>query len=106
VFCFVVVSNSFAAPLICIDPGHGGSNIGAVKKFDGIELREQDINLDVAKFANYYLTRAGYKTVMTRNSDTDVSFAERAAIANRNGAGAFVSIHHNAADNSSCVGSP
>lgn len=78
--------------VIVIDPGHGGRDKGAV--WGGV--RESDLNLKTAKKLEYYLRRAGYKTVMTRRSDTYLSLMKRAGVANAYRNALFVSIHYNA----------
>ena len=59
------------AQLICVDPGHGGSDPGAC----GCGLRESDINLKVAKLLADALKSAGFSVKMTRSSDVDVSLS-------------------------------
>lgn len=77
-----------------IDPGHGGSEPGAVGP-NG--LMERDVNLDVALRLRQLLESEGATVVMTRETDLRVTIATRAAIARAVAPLAFVSIHHNAA---------
>lgn len=77
---------------ICIDPGHGGSDPGAVSG----GINEKDINLDIALRTRGLLQQLGFEVVMTRESDVYVSLEDRCAIANASGACVFVSIHNNA----------
>ena len=86
---------------ICIDPGHGGSDPGAVSK-DGTQ--EKVVNLFVAQRIKTYLERAGAKVLMARTDDSDVGLAARAAKANQAKCDYFVSIHANAADAESANG--
>lgn len=86
---------------ICIDPGHGGSDPGAVSK-DGAQ--EKVVNLFVAQRIKTYLERAGAKVLMARTDDSDVGLAARAAKANQAKCDYFVSIHANAADAESANG--
>jgi N-acetylmuramoyl-L-alanine amidase len=81
-----------AGALVCLDPGHGGSDTGA--KDNGV--LEKDVNLDIALRARALLEAKSYRVIMTRDSDTNVSLAKRCAIANSAGAAVFVSIHNNA----------
>ena len=78
---------------IVIDPGHGGRDTGALGKIS----KEKDLNLAVAlKFGNYIKENLpDVKVVYTRNKDKFVELSERAAIANRNDADVFISIHCN-----------
>ena len=78
-----------------IDPGHGGSDPGAV--YSGV--RESDVNLNIAKLASVLLQGRGILTHLTRSSDTFVSLADRVRIAEEQGADYFISIHCNAAAN-------
>jgi len=77
---------------IVIDPGHGGSDSGAV----GSGLRESDIVLDVALKAGSKLQKAGVDVIFTRNDDKKVTLEERTSLANAQKADYFVSIHANA----------
>jgi len=78
---------------IVIDPGHGGKDPGA-KGRNG--LMEKDIVLDVAlRLRHLVENRLGAKVIMTREEDIFIPLRERTAIANRNGADLFISIHAN-----------
>lgn len=78
--------------LIYIDPGHGGSDPGAV----GGGYRESELALAISKKLSETLEANGIKTVLTRTSDTDVTLASRCTAANNANADGFVSIHLNA----------
>jgi N-acetylmuramoyl-L-alanine amidase len=80
--------------VIVIDPGHGGSDPGAVG-IGGIE--EEDVVLDISLQVSSLLERQGAEVVMTRTSSRTVELAPRVALAERSGADYFVSIHANAA---------
>lgn len=84
-----------------LDPGHGGSDTGAVGPTG---LTEKEINLKVAFFLKQLLEEEGAEVVMTRTTDVDVSLAERAAIANDARSDRHISIHHNATGNSTTNG--
>lgn len=79
---------------LVIDPGHGGKDAGAVGK----KAKEKTINLNVAlAFGKLVKEKCPeVKVIYTRTTDKFVSLKERAAIANRNNADLFVSIHTNA----------
>jgi len=86
---------------IVIDPGHGGHDPGA--KTSG--LTEADLVLDVAlRLEQLFLKHDGVEVVLTRRVDTFVPLEERTAIANREGADLFLSIHANASVNRSARG--
>lgn len=87
--------------LVVIDAGHGGYDPGAKYKE---QLKEKDLNLDIAKRLNTLLKNAGVETVMTRDSDVFVELHERANIANELKADLFVSIHNNWIDSPSYGG--
>ena len=89
--------------VICLDPGHGGADLGAVGPD---RLLEKDVTLEVAKRVRKRLeTRLGVRVVMTREDDAEVSLNRRAAIANNQKAQLFVSIHANSSYRSQARGS-
>jgi N-acetylmuramoyl-L-alanine amidase len=78
---------------IVIDPGHGGHDSGA----KGGGTTEADLVLDVALRLEKLLLKApGTEVVLTRRHDEFVPLQERTAIANRESADLFLSIHANA----------
>lgn len=77
---------------VVIDPGHGGHDSGARGR-SGMD--EADYNLDVSRRLQANLSKRGFKTVMTRNSDVFISLQQRVNIANAQKRAIFVSIHHN-----------
>ena len=79
---------------IVIDPGHGGSDPGAVGP-NG--LKEAHVNLAVALKVAEKLRKAGVEVKLTRTSDVFVDLQPRCDIANSFGADYFVSIHCNSA---------
>jgi N-acetylmuramoyl-L-alanine amidase len=86
---------------IVIDPGHGGHDPGALGK----HLNEAELVLDVAqRLEKLLLKQAGIEVVLTRRTDTFVPLEERTAIANRQQADLFLSIHANASRNAKARG--
>lgn len=77
---------------VVIDPGHGGMDRGAV--WGGV--RESHLTMKLANKLESILKERGYATTMTRRSDTFVSLARRASIANSYRNAIFVSVHFNA----------
>jgi len=76
---------------ICVDPGHGGSDPGAVSG----TTQEKTLNLAIAKWLKQYLESDGFSVVMTRSTDVYVNLTTRYTIANNNNVDAFVSVHNN-----------
>ena len=81
---------------IVLDAGHGGHDPGA--RSNGIE--EAELVLDVTlRLRDLLEKQPGIEVTLTRNSDEFIALEERTAIANRNGADLFLSIHANASRN-------
>ena len=86
---------------IVLDPGHGGSDPGAL----GFGLRESDLTLNIGKYCQQTLSQyAKTKVYMTRTSDTFVDLKPRADFAKSVGADLFVSLHINSSPASSANG--
>lgn len=91
-----MLDNRMVDKLIFIDPGHGGSDPGALGKVDGqTVVNEKDVNLSVSLKLWEYLKSAGANVDMTRYADVRVELKDRPAMANNLGAYIFVSIHNN-----------
>lgn len=87
--------------IVVIDAGHGGSDGGAGRDFEGEYKKEKDINLAVAKKTVDILKSNGVKVEMTRTGDTYPTLTERSDFANELDAAVFVSIHSNSASSES-----
>jgi len=91
----VVVSTgsggSTSSKLVVIDPGHGGTDPGAVfgKYFEKV------YNLDIALRCEKILKSKGVSVELTRTTDKTMSLNERVKFANARNAYLFVSIHNN-----------
>jgi N-acetylmuramoyl-L-alanine amidase len=86
---------------IVIDPGHGGHDPGA----KGDDITEAELVLDVAlRLEKMLLKVQGVDVVLTRRTDEFVGLQERTAIANRENADLFLSIHANASENGQARG--
>ncbi len=82
-----------AAPVIVLDPGHGGADSGTV----GVGgLKEKDVVLPIAQTVANQLRQAGIRVSLTRSDDTAVTSEERVRMAEALNANLFVSIHANA----------
>jgi N-acetylmuramoyl-L-alanine amidase len=87
---------------IVIDAGHGGHDTGTIGP-NG--LLEKDVVLDVAKRLGRLLeTRLGAEVIYTRQDDTFIPLETRTAIANREQADLFISIHANSSRDSDARG--
>ncbi len=108
--------------VVCIDAGHQrkqnsaqepvgpGSSSTKMKVTSGTAgtttgVPEYQLTLAVALKLQSVLQQRGYTVVMCRSShDVDISNVERAQIANNAGAGAFIRIHADGANNASAAG--
>jgi len=97
--------------VICIDPGHGGSDPGAINR--SLNLNEATVTLDICKRLAAILKKGGWNVVMTRTTDKDVSYwgssakeelGARVKIANDMKADLFLSVHCNASASQSSNG--
>ncbi|WP_312117490.1 N-acetylmuramoyl-L-alanine amidase [Brevibacillus reuszeri] len=80
--------------VIVIDPGHGGSDVGAI----GLtwKTEEKKLNQDTALKLASKLRQRGAQVILTRNSDSEKpSLAQRVAVSEAKAADAFISIHYN-----------
>ncbi len=86
---------------VVLDPGHGGKDPGTMTKRN----RESRIVLKIALELGRRIKEElpGVKVVFTRTTDVFIELNERSAIANRNKADLFISIHVNASPSSSRV---
>lgn len=92
----VPVTDSMKKKLVIIDPGHGGSDPGAVVKNSvGASVYEKDLNLDISLKLYNMLKAVGFNVQLTRTDDTYVDLYDRAALANNQNASLFVSVHNN-----------
>ncbi|WP_371371792.1 N-acetylmuramoyl-L-alanine amidase [Sporomusa aerivorans] len=94
--------NSLQGRLIVIDPGHGGSDTGAIGPS---KVMEKDVALLIAQELRKMLNDVGVTVLMTRTSDRSVAYvgaadkeelAARIGLANQANADMFISIHANA----------
>ena len=79
--------------IIVIDPGHGGKDPGAIGRGG---TQEKTVVLSIGQKLRSALKTAGFTVYMTRNNDTYLKLADRAAIAEKKKADLFISIHANA----------
>ncbi len=80
--------------VVIIDPGHGGSDPGAIGPTG---LKESEVTLKVALYLEKLLKDAGIPTYLTRNKDEFISLENRSNFANQKNGFVFVSLHANSA---------
>jgi N-acetylmuramoyl-L-alanine amidase len=81
------------APVVILDPGHGGEQNGAEGPGG---MKEKDLALQVARRVRANLdSLLGARVLLTRESDVDLPLSERVAMANRHSPDLFISIHAN-----------
>jgi len=89
-----------SARLIVIDPGHGGSDFGAMHN----GLTEKDLTLDISRRLRAQLIARGWQVKLTRDADVDVfepndsardELQARCDVANNAHARFFISVHIN-----------
>lgn len=83
-------------PFVCLDPGHGGHDGGAIYA----EAIEKDLNLNLAFAVRAAVEGLGWQCgcEMTRQLDDTLSLAERGQRSHELGASLVISLHHNAAE--------
>ncbi len=87
---------------IVIDAGHGGHDPGCIGS--GVKEKEITLNIALALGAKIQDEMPDVKIVYTRSTDKFVDLWERAAIANRNKADIFISLHCNSTKNTKIAG--
>jgi N-acetylmuramoyl-L-alanine amidase len=93
------ITKSGKKRLVILDPGHGGSSVGAVSQIpvNGSILREKTITLAVAHEVQLLLNKSpNVAAVMTRDGDDTIGLSERIEMAEKADGDLFVSVHANA----------
>ncbi|MFH1752619.1 MAG: N-acetylmuramoyl-L-alanine amidase [Candidatus Omnitrophota bacterium] len=78
---------------VVLDPGHGGKDPGAISRY--YNLKEKEINLDIAKRLKNILKASGIDVYLTRSTDVFVPLPDRAEFAGSKEADLFISVHSN-----------
>ena len=87
-----IATQSNEGVTICLDPGHGGNDSGAV----GVNnAYEKDLTLKIAQYCKQELEKYDCNVVMTRTGDTNPSLEDRANYAKSQGAQYLISVHLN-----------
>ncbi len=111
-FCLCFLNFSFAQrdvakaknPIIVIDPGHGGTDAGAISSRG---VKEKDIVMSIASkmiVLNHKLYKNPIELFLTRYSDTFISLGDRTRLAKKLKADLFISLHCNQAINRTASG--
>lgn len=88
-------SPRYGVRTIVIDPGHGGSEVGAVGSNGAVE---KELTLALAQaLARRLEQRLPVRVVLTREEDANLPLETRTAIANQNKGDLFISLHLNSA---------
>lgn len=90
------------APLVVLDAGHGGQDLGAKSRKPFCE--EKRIALRLALLSKKYLDQMGYRVLLTRTSDVFLPLARRVSIAHQSRCSLFVSLHFNSSPNKEAHG--
>lgn len=95
----VYIHDSAPEISVCLDPGHGDHDPGAISG----DRQEKDDNLRIALLVRDNLEAKGIRVYMTRDDDTFLSLEERCALANKKKCTLFVALHRNSAESGSGV---
>lgn len=85
--------------LIALDDGHGANTPGKRSPIIpelGRAIRENEFNKSVVNLLDQELKRCGFRTLLVAPTDEDTPLVTRTALANRNKADAYISVHYNA----------
>lgn len=85
-------------PIVVIDAGHGGTDPGASGA--GTSVAEKDLTLALARdLRDALVNRGRVRVALTRDGDQSLGLEQRAGVARRLNAAAFVSLHVDSAPN-------
>jgi N-acetylmuramoyl-L-alanine amidase len=92
-FLFPICAFAKEKPIIVLDAGHGGKDMGAkVRNFE-----EKKLTLRTTFLVKKHLEELGYRVILTRARDVFLPLGTRVALANQRPSSLFVSIHYNSA---------
>ena len=84
---------TLSSGIIVLDPGHGGNDVGTQNLYH--RSYEKDYTLDGALRLKPLLVARGWRVLLTRTTDMDVTLPDRIALAERARADLFLSLHFN-----------
>lgn len=96
-----VPQNGPGIDFVVLDPGHGGSEVGA-EGSGGI--LEKDLTLAICRRTQVALEKAGFKAILTRTTDVTLPLQSRTAFANSHQADLFICLHVNSSPSSKAHG--
>lgn len=85
-----LITTTLSEATIVIDPGHGGTDPGALGSF----VYEKEVTLSTAEQVAKKLEQAGANVILTRTDDESVSLEERVWMSNSYQADLFISLHY------------
>ena len=87
--------NRLEAPVIVVDPGHGGTDSGGIWEGDLGEqgFVEKDLTLQLALKLRDEFRKRGLEMVLTRDRDVRLSAARRSSVGNSNRTRVYLSLH-------------
>jgi N-acetylmuramoyl-L-alanine amidase len=88
-------------PLVVIDPGHGGDDPGTEV---GAPLIEKDLALQISLRLKNELEQRGVRAILTRTGDYFLTLHDRTAMADRERADLFISVHLNSSPDAATAG--
>jgi N-acetylmuramoyl-L-alanine amidase len=81
--------------VIVLDPGHGGTDVGAQSVFNG--HYEKEYTLDLARRLQPLIATNNWTVLLTRSNDYNVPLSNRVSFAEQHKADLFLSLHFNSA---------
>ena len=81
--------------IVCLDPGHGGSDVGAQDETQTRNEKDDNLALALAVRDALLAMEAPPEVVMTRDDDTALTLMERCEFANEADVSIYVSLHRN-----------
>jgi len=102
VFSFLRPVKTLSGARILLDPGHGGTDPGALGSLP--QYHEKVLNLALATRIKNKLEAQGATVIMTRTGDTALSLEQRVQLVYQNKPDLMISVHTNASTSSSAYG--
>lgn len=90
--------SSLQEATIVLDPGHGGTDTGALSNTE--DVYEKEVTLATAKTIKAALEAEGSTVILTRETDTTEELAEVVTLSNTTQADVFISLHYDSSENS------